>query len=298
MLSTSHPTPAHLALSDTERPTHPHAFVPGLDNAAVSQRVRFYHPSDVNVRGIHVLAFCSTIVSPGLQPIARQVRRLTVDFADVRPARAGLEILADALAAASGIEELTLLGMPAPDTDGWVLRKATFRLRQFTTNLALTSKDVLDFLRAQPDITALGARAPPPPDAPTKSAYQHMPFPTDLAPCLRTLDCTAPFLLSLQAAAPPTRQLANLRVDLNRLNPSVESEALRALATFSSTARRLSLRRSTLRQSPALDRSGALSMGSVVGRLAENRRWSRLRFLEMHDGTYDAVSPSRPARPF
>ena len=291
MLSTSLPTPAHMGLPDgSERAPHSYSFAPEVDTIS-SQRARFYHSGDVTVRGIHVLAFCTTITSPGLQPIARQVRRVTFDFEDVRPTRAGLEAVADALAAMTNLEELTLLGMPNRDTDGWILRRATFKLRLFVTSMSLTSKDVLDFLRAQPDITNLGTLSPPPPDMPTKNAYQHMPFPADVVPRLTTLDCSAPFLLSLQAASPPTRPLTNMRVDLNRLNPNIESEALKALAAFSSSVKRLSLRRSALRQLPATgDRSGAMSMATVLNRAAPNRRWSKTEFLEMHDGTYDAVS--------
>jgi len=287
MLSTSFPSPAHLALSDSERAAHPYSFVSEVDNAFPS-RVRFYHSGEVNARGIHVLAFCSTVTTPEMQSIARQVRRLTFDFEDVRPARAGLDMVADALAAMSNLEQLTLLGMPTRDFDGWILRRTTFRLRSFCTNLSLISMDVLNFLRRQPGLTSLTTTSPPASDAPTKSAYQHMPFPMDAVPRLSTLDCCAPFLLSLQAASPPTRPLTHLRVDLNKLNPCIEIEALKALAAFSSTVRRLSLRRSALRLSPASDRSGAMSMTSVINRMAMKRRWAKLHFLEMRDGTYDA----------
>ena len=293
MLSTSFPTPAHKALPEASAQVpHPCSFASEVD-AVNPQRICFYHSGEVSVRGAHVLAFCNTITSPGLQPIARQVRRVTFDFEHVRPTRACLEAVADALAAMPNVEELTLLGMPNRDIDGWILRGATFRLWLFATTMSLTSKDVLDFLRAQPDITSLGTFSPPLPDMPqaAKNAYQHMPFPADVARRLTTLDCSAPFLLSLQAASPPTRPLVNMRVDLNRLNPNVESESLKALAAYSSSVKRLSLRRTTLRQLPATgDRSGALSMAAVLNRAAPNKRWARTEFLEMYDGTYDAVS--------
>ncbi|KAH9938225.1 uncharacterized protein B0H18DRAFT_1112404 [Fomitopsis serialis] len=134
MLSTSFPSPAHLPLSDSERAAHPYSFVSEVD--ALPPRVRCYHSGEVNARGIHVLAFCSTITTPEMQPIARQVRRLNFDFEDLRPARAGLDMVADALAAMSNLEQLTLFGLPTRDSDGWILRRATFRLRSFCTNLS------------------------------------------------------------------------------------------------------------------------------------------------------------------
>lgn len=294
MLSTSFPTPAPMSLPVSERTAHPCSMVSDVDNTML-HRPRAHNSSEVSVRGPHVLAFCTTIASPGLQPIARQVRKATFDFEGVRPTYAGLNGVADAVAAMTNLEELTLLGMPDRDTDGWVLRGASFRLRLFMTTLSLTSKDVLDFLRSQPNITTLATISPLPPDMSTKNVYQHMSFPTDAVPRLTTLDCSAPFLISLQAASPPTRALTNMRVDLNRLNPNIESEALKALAAFSSSVKRLSLRRSALRQQPASgDRSGAMSMATVLNHAAPNRRWSKVEFLEMHDGTYDAVSHLAP----
>ncbi|TFY60799.1 hypothetical protein EVJ58_g4917 [Rhodofomes roseus] len=287
MLSTSFPSPAHLALSDSERAAHPNSFVSEVDNA-VLPRVRFHHTGDVYVRGIQVLAFCRTIASPEFESIARQVRRLDMDFEDVRPTRAGLEMVANALAAMSNLDELVLLGLPSREADGWVLRKVTGRLRLFCTNLSIVSWDMLDFLRRQQDIVHLGTRSPPASEAPMRNAYQHMPFPTDVVPRLRTLDSPAPVLLSLQAASPPTRPLTHMRIDLNKLHPNVESEALKALAAFSSTVKRLSLCRSALRLSPASDRSGAMCMASVINRIAMNRRWAKLEFLEMRDESYDA----------
>lgn len=287
MISTSLPTSAHIGLH-TEQLVHPCSSVPEVDSPG-PQRARFCHFPEGTVRGTPIIPFCTTVTAPGLQLIARQVRKVTFDFDGVRPTHADLETVADALAAMTSLEELSLLGMPNRDTDGWVLRRATPKLRLFMTNISLTSMDVIDFLRSQPAITHLGTLTPPP--IPTRNAYQHMPFPADVVPRLTTLDCSASFLISLQAASPPTSSLTNMSVDLNRLNPNVENEALKALAAFSSTVRRLSLRRSVLRHQPASgDQSGAMSMSTVLDRTSPNRRWPRLEFLEMHDGTYDAVS--------
>lgn len=149
---------------------------------------------------------------------------------------------------------------------------------------------MIDFLRRQPALAELSTTSPPPHLVQPRSTYAHFPFPHEVVPNLHTLDCPAPFLFSLQVATPPTRPLMNMRLDLNRLNSLVEIEALTALATYSATVERLSLRRSVLRTSPALDSVVALNMASVISRVANKRQWSKLKFLEMRDGMYDSYS--------
>ncbi|PCH41116.1 hypothetical protein WOLCODRAFT_131710 [Wolfiporia cocos MD-104 SS10] len=245
----------------------------------------------VNVRGISVIAFCSTITSPGLQQIGKQVRKMIIDFDDVRPTRAGLELVSAALSLLTNLTDLTLMGLPS-DNDGWILRGAPFSLDRFVTNLPLVSKDVLDFLARQPNVTELGTTSPPPHTAQPQpqGTYQYYPFPNHIAPRLTTLDCPAPFLLSLLAATPPTRPLTSLRVDLNRMHSLVEGDALTALALFSGTVERLSLRRSVLRTSPISDSMVAMNMASVISRVATKRHWPKLRFLEMRDGKYNSTT--------
>jgi len=69
----------------------------------------------------------------------------------------------------------------------------------------------------------------------------------------------------------------------------VEMEALTALSMLNATVERLSLRRSVLRTSPALDSVVALNMANVISRVATKRQWSKLKFLEMRDGHFLAV---------
>lgn len=291
MLSAPLPSPSHFSPSESGMIPYSSALT-FESEAEVPKLLRFCYTGEVDARGADVLAYCTTLTAPGLPHMARRVRKMTLDFGTVRPAPAALELVADALAAVTNLEELALFGMPSRENDGRVLRNASFKLHTFSTNLSLTSKDVLDFLSRQQGLTRIRTISPPATEVPQRNAYQHMPFPHSVVPLLRALDCPAPFLMSLLAASPPTRPLTSLRVDLNRMNPLVESEALRALSTFSSTVKRLSLCRSVPRASPASDSSGAMTMSSVMNCLAAKRKWSKLQFLEMRDGVYDSVSAS------
>ncbi|KAI0952142.1 hypothetical protein AcV7_008038 [Taiwanofungus camphoratus] len=246
----------------------------------------------VSLRGISTLAFCKTITTPGLEHVASHVHSLTLAFEDVCPSHLGLQLVSSALAELTNLRDLTMLGMPSPESDGWVLRKASFSLDRFVTDLSLSSKDVLDFLARQTNITEMGTTsAAPSPTAHLKNAGQYHPFPSSLVRGLHTLDCPAPFLLSLLRSTPPTRPITSLRVDLNRLPPFVEVDALTALAMFSTKLKRLSLRRTVIGTAAATDESSAvgLSMTSLLNRIGAKRRWPVLKLLEIHDGSYDST---------
>lgn len=283
------PTPSHYDSQYTA--PIPVAITDEMESTVVHGRLQ--HNGVVSVSGANVIPFCQTVVLPGLQRVAHQIRKLSIDFGSERPTHSNLEHLSAALEALPNCTNLTLLGLPSVEYDGWVLRNTTFSLTRLVTNLSLTSKDVIDFLRRQPALAELSTTSPPPHLVQPRSTYAHFPFPHEVVPNLHTLDCPAPFLFSLQVATPPTRPLMNMRLDLNRLNSLVEIEALTALATYSATVERLSLRRSVLRTSPALDSVVALNMASVISRVANKRQWSKLKFLEMRDGMYDSVSIPR-----
>ncbi|OSX60302.1 hypothetical protein POSPLADRAFT_1058477 [Postia placenta MAD-698-R-SB12] len=280
------PTPSHYDSQYTA--PIPVAITDETESTVVHGRLQ--HNGVVSVSGANVIPFCQTVVLPGLQRVAHQIRKLSIDFGSERPTHSNLEHLSAALEALPNCTNLTLLGLPSVEYDGWVLRNTTFSLTRLVTNLSLTSKDVIDFLRRQPALAELSTTSPPPHLVQPRSTYAHFPFPHEVVPNLHTLDCPAPFLFSLQVATPPTRPLMNMRLDLNRLNSLVEIEALTALATYSATVERLSLRRSVLRTSPALDSVVALNMASVISRVANKRQWSKLKFLEMRDGMYDSYS--------
>lgn len=170
-------------------------------DAAPIARGRFHHSGTVNLRGANIVPFCTTVTTPGLTKIARQIRKLIIDFEDVHPTDDELELLCMTLLLCNSCTDLTLLGLPSAEFDGWMLRDTSFSLDRFVTNLSLTSKDVLDFLRRQPNITELSTTSPPPHMVQPKSTYQHLPFPNEITPNLRSLDCPAPTCASTLTAS-------------------------------------------------------------------------------------------------
>ncbi|OBZ70152.1 hypothetical protein A0H81_09945 [Grifola frondosa] len=247
---------------------------------------------EVSARGLSVMAFCKTITMPGLQDISRNVRSLSLVLEDIRPSSDDLTVIAQALEALTHLEQLTLLGLPFPDSDGLVLRNTSFSLRKFVSDLSLCSKDVLEFLARQTCLVELGTTSSLPTAwsrAPIRCQPQYRILPNELIPDLKVLDCPASLLLSMLLASPPTRTITNLRVDLNRASSLLETDALVALASFSPTLKRLSLRRDMV--GSGARRSRAMrSMADVLDRIGEKRRWTALKFLELEDGPYDLTS--------
>lgn len=258
--------------------------------------VGFYNTGSVAVHGISALAFCSTIVAPGLQHIANHVRSLSLSFGESRPSPSGLKIVAKAFESLPNLEELIILGIAHPDKDGWILKNVPFTLRRFVTDLSPFSVDVLRFLAQQPGIFEFGTTIQY--LGPTKTrvhinTQDRIAFPPKILPNLTTLDCPGEFLLSLLLSAPPTRALTHLRLYLDTVTPSVEVDILSALSMFSPNLQTLSLHREAADNRKirrARDPALWLTMAEVIIRFAERRQWTNLRYLELHDGIFDPVS--------
>ncbi|CCM03145.1 uncharacterized protein FIBRA_05267 [Fibroporia radiculosa] len=270
---------------------HPISFPFALRNPNFEEaplRARFHHTGVVNVRGMDIMSFCTTITAPGLRRIARQVWKMTIDFEDIRPTHEGLELVSTTLTSLTSCTDLTLLGLPSVEKDGWILRDTTFQLERFATNLSPTSPDVLAFLEGQSHITELNTMCPHPHVVRPEAMHQPVPFPNELIPALNTVECPAPFLVSLLCPAPDVRPLTSLRVDLSTQNAQVtESEALTALGTISENVGRLSLRRSMCRTTAMPRHVVEQNLTGAIDQLATKSPWKKLRFLEMRDGMYD-----------
>ncbi|OCH92921.1 hypothetical protein OBBRIDRAFT_802274 [Obba rivulosa] len=224
--------------------------------------------------------------------MAQELRTLSLIFDDARPSREDLQEVSDALAVMSNLEELTIMGLPSPDLDGWILRRCSFALRRFCSNLSLSSKDVQSFLGRQSDIIELGSTSSlrsSRGNSPNMAPYD--PLPLKLLPNLTHLDCPAPVLLSILLASPPMRPITHLRADFTGVKSLEESEALACLSLFNTTIENLSIRRAVGGNhiSPASGSVVGLSTADFVERFAERRRWTSLKFLEFLDGPFDAT---------
>lgn len=232
--------------------------------------------------------------NPIFHSMAQDLHTLSLVFDHARPTRDDLQDVSDALAMMTNLEDLTLMALPSPDSDGWILRSASFSLRRFTSNLSLSSKDVQSFLDRQSTIFELCTTST------LRSSRGHStntapydPLPLKLLPSLTHLDCPAPVLLSILLASPPMRPLTHLRVDFTGMKSLEVSEALATLSLFSSTLQSLSLRRGS-GANPETGGVVGLTIADVVDRFAERRRWTALKFLELSDGPFDPVSCPQP----
>ncbi|EMD40790.1 hypothetical protein CERSUDRAFT_91535 [Gelatoporia subvermispora B] len=253
-------------------------------------------PGAGTVRGKYIAPFCKMLKSTIFQNMTQELKTLSLVFEDTCPSLDELQEVSDALATMSNLEDLTLMGLPSPDSDGWILRRCSFSLRRFRSNLSLSSKDVQSFLNRQSSIVDLSSTSC------LRSSRGHSnntapydPLPLKLLPNLTHLECPAPVLLSILLASPPMRPLTHLRVDFTGIKSLEESEALACLSLFSSTLESLSVRRVPPSGQPNPANGGVvgLSTGDFVERFAERRRWPKLTFLELIDGPFDAtVVPS------